>query len=62
VLEERTEGLPKSSLEFYRYTTLSGKSSSTVVVVLVMIIYLWLYSPFVGPWPLIQFLNPIHSR
>jgi hypothetical protein len=25
-------------------------------------IYLWLYSPFVGPWPLFQFLNPIHSR
>jgi hypothetical protein len=24
-------------------------------------IYLWLYSPFVGPWPLFQFLNPIHS-
>jgi hypothetical protein len=25
-------------------------------------IYLWLCSPFVGPWPLFQFLNPIHSR
>jgi hypothetical protein len=25
-------------------------------------IYLWLYSPFVGPPPLFQFLNPIHSR
>jgi hypothetical protein len=24
--------------------------------------YLWLYSPFVGPWTLFQFLNPIHSR
>jgi hypothetical protein len=23
---------------------------------------LWLYSPFVGHWPLFQFLNPIHSR
>jgi hypothetical protein len=27
-----------------------------------LFIYLWLYSPFVGPWPLYQFLNPIHSR
>jgi hypothetical protein len=25
-------------------------------------IYLWLYSPFVGPWSLFQFLNPTHSR
>jgi hypothetical protein len=25
-------------------------------------IYLWLYSPFVGLWPLFQFLIPIHSR
>jgi hypothetical protein len=25
-------------------------------------ICLWLYSPFVGPLPLFQFLNPIHSR
>jgi hypothetical protein len=25
-------------------------------------IYLWLYSPFVGPWPLFQFLNLVHSR
>jgi hypothetical protein len=24
-------------------------------------IYLWLYSPFVGPWPLFQFLNPIQD-
>jgi hypothetical protein len=24
-------------------------------------VYLQLYSPFVGPWPLFQFLNPIHS-
>jgi hypothetical protein len=24
--------------------------------------YLWLYYPFVGPWPLFQFLNPIHCR
>jgi hypothetical protein len=23
---------------------------------------LWLYSPLVGPWPLFQFLNSIHSR
>jgi hypothetical protein len=27
-----------------------------------VLIYLWLYSPFVGTWPLFQFLNPIHSR
>jgi hypothetical protein len=25
-------------------------------------VHLWPYSPFVGPWPLFQFLNPIHSR
>jgi hypothetical protein len=25
-------------------------------------IYVWLYSPFVGTWPLFHFLNPIHSR
>jgi hypothetical protein len=25
-------------------------------------ICLWLYSPFVGPWPLFQFLNPITNR
>jgi hypothetical protein len=25
-------------------------------------IHLWLYSPFVGSWPLFQFLEPIHSR
>jgi hypothetical protein len=25
-------------------------------------ISLWLYSPFVGPWPFYQFLNCIHSR
>jgi hypothetical protein len=24
-------------------------------------IYLWLYALYVGPWPLFQFLNPIHS-
>jgi hypothetical protein len=25
-------------------------------------IYLRLYSPFVGPWPIYQFLNPTYSR
>jgi hypothetical protein len=25
-------------------------------------IYISLYSPFVGPWPLFQCLNPINSR
>ena len=25
-------------------------------------IYPWLYSPFVGPWPLFQFLIPVNSR
>jgi hypothetical protein len=25
-------------------------------------IHLWLYSPFVGLWPLFQFLNPTHRR
>jgi hypothetical protein len=24
--------------------------------------YLWLYSPFLGPWPLFQFLDPIHNQ
>jgi hypothetical protein len=25
-------------------------------------ISVWFYNPFVGPWPLFQFLNPTHSR
>jgi hypothetical protein len=25
-------------------------------------IYLWYYGPLAGPWPLFQFLNPIHCR
>jgi hypothetical protein len=24
-------------------------------------VYLWFCSPFVGPWPLFQILNPIHN-
>jgi hypothetical protein len=24
--------------------------------------YYWVYSPFVGPWPIFQFLSPMHSR
>jgi hypothetical protein len=30
-------------------------------VILVVTIYLCLYSPFVGPWPHFQFLNPMHN-
>jgi hypothetical protein len=26
--------------------------------IMVLSIHLWLYSPFVGPWPLFKFLNP----
>jgi hypothetical protein len=35
---------------------------SPVIVDIFGTICLWLYSPFVGPWPLFQFLNPIPSR
>jgi hypothetical protein len=42
------ETLDFSFLSFYSYQ--------------IKAIYLWLYSPFIGPWPIFQFLNPIHSR
>jgi hypothetical protein len=39
----------------YSWTTIRTVSNS-------IFIFLWLYSPFVEPWRLFQFLNPIHSR
>jgi hypothetical protein len=34
----------------------------STVITLNISFYVWLYSPFIGPWPLFQFLEPIHSR
>jgi hypothetical protein len=31
-------------------------------IMLIISIYLWHYSPSVGPWPLFQFLNPRHRQ
>jgi hypothetical protein len=32
------------------------------VVVVVVVVVVVALQPFVGPWPLFQFLDPIHSR
>jgi hypothetical protein len=37
-------------------------SPSSIYLSICLSLYLWPYSPFVGPQPLFQLLNPIHSR
>jgi hypothetical protein len=34
----------------------------TVMEISFFIIIIMALQPFVGPWPLVQFLDPIHSR
>jgi hypothetical protein len=33
-----------------------------VVIIIIIIIIIMALQPFAGPWPLFQFLHPIHSR
>jgi hypothetical protein len=40
-------------------------TNTTVVVniiIIIIIIIIIALQPFIGPWPLFQFLDPIHSR
>jgi hypothetical protein len=34
----------------------------TLIIIIIIIIIIIALQPFVGPWPLFQFLDPIHSR
>jgi hypothetical protein len=33
-----------------------------IIIIIIIIIIIMAVQPFVGPWPLFQFLDPIHSR
>jgi hypothetical protein len=35
---------------------------SRIIIIIIIIIIIMHLQPFVGPWPLFQFLDPIHSR
>jgi hypothetical protein len=36
-------------------------NASKIIIIIIIIIIMYL-QPFVGAWPLFQFLDPIHSR
>jgi hypothetical protein len=51
------------ALNFYKVTFKERNSVPVHYVIHAyrsLSIYLWRYSPFVGSWPLFQFLNPTH--
>jgi hypothetical protein len=33
-----------------------------IIIIIIIIIIIMDLQPFVGPWPLFQFLDPVHSR
>jgi heme A synthase len=33
-----------------------------IIIIIIIIIIIMALQPFVGPWPLFQFLHPIHGR
>jgi hypothetical protein len=33
-----------------------------IIIIIIIIIIIMVLRPFVGPWPLFQFLDPMHSR
>jgi hypothetical protein len=35
---------------------------NNIIIIIIIIIIIVVPQPFVGPWPLFQFLEPIHSR
>jgi hypothetical protein len=32
-----------------------------IIIIIIIIIIIMALQPFIGPWPLFQFLDPIHS-
>jgi hypothetical protein len=48
-----------SSLRSFMYTLNVFRFGVIIIIIIIIIMVL---QPFVGPWPLLQFLDPLHNR
>jgi hypothetical protein len=57
---------PRGNIKKFTWTSPDGRTHSQIDHILIdrrrYSIHLWVYRPSVGPWPIFQFLNPVHRR